>query len=258
MRPQRATETSTPRCRLPLCLPAQRAQFYRLDRQWSDSARRACCPAVASRVFFSPQPPSPPISPHLVGGMATAPADAIPLSAARREVAFPNEALPLLLPLLPLDARAAAACVSRPWRAAAAHPSLWKHLSFEGCAAQINDTTLTQLCARAGAALRTLDLSARRLELQIASRLRLDLQLQRRQHWQLARDVLLIPQAQLHVAADELSVLLRHGRRSRQVGVQRHAQRLEANEVPAWLARPAQLVQHHLGAVRHLRAPQIC
>ena len=92
--------------------------------------------------------------------MASAPADAIPLSAARREVAFPQEALSFLLPLLPLDDRARAACVNRPWRAAAAHPSLWKHLSFEGCAAQVNDTTLAQLCARAGAALRTLDLDA--------------------------------------------------------------------------------------------------
>ena len=92
--------------------------------------------------------------------MATAPAAAIPLSAALREVAFPDEALSFLLPLLPLDDRARAACVSRPWRAAAAHPSLWKHLSFEGCAFEVDDTTLTQLCARAGAALRTLDLDA--------------------------------------------------------------------------------------------------
>ena len=68
------------------------------------------------------------------------------------------EALSLILPLLPLDARARAACVNPAWRVAAVHPALWEELSFEGCTARVDDATLAALCARAAAALRTLDL----------------------------------------------------------------------------------------------------
>jgi hypothetical protein len=63
-------------------------------------------------------------------------------------------ALSMLLPLLPLDCRARAACVCRAWRAAAAHPDLWDELRFERCAAHVTDAALASLCARAGAALR--------------------------------------------------------------------------------------------------------
>ena len=73
---------------------------------------------------------------------------------------FPHEALVLVLQQLPLDARACAACVCPAWRAATAHPLLWQELSFERCAVHINDATLATLCSRAGAALRTLNLSA--------------------------------------------------------------------------------------------------
>ena len=68
--------------------------------------------------------------------------------------------LSLLLPLLPLDARACAACVCRAWRAAAAAPALWTELSFERCAARVTDAVLASVCARAGAALRTLRLDS--------------------------------------------------------------------------------------------------
>jgi hypothetical protein len=68
------------------------------------------------------------------------------------------EALSLLLPLLPLDARARAASVCRAWRAAAANPLLWEELNFERCTARVSNATLAQLCARSGAALRTLRL----------------------------------------------------------------------------------------------------
>ena len=70
------------------------------------------------------------------------------------------EALSVLLPLLPLEARARAACVCRAWRAATSHPALWEELSFERFALRVNDATLSQLCARAGAALRTLTLDS--------------------------------------------------------------------------------------------------
>ena len=66
------------------------------------------------------------------------------------------EALALLLPLLPLDCRARAACVCRAWRAAAAHPALWEELNFERCTAGVDNAALAALCARAGAALRSL------------------------------------------------------------------------------------------------------
>ena len=67
-------------------------------------------------------------------------------------------ALSVLLPLLPLDLRARAACVCRAWRAAAARPELWEELDFEGCTARVSGPTLASLCARAGAALRSLHL----------------------------------------------------------------------------------------------------
>ena len=70
------------------------------------------------------------------------------------------EALSLLLPLLPLDSRARTACVSRAWRAATTHPSLWEELSFERCAARVTNAVVALLCARAGAALRTLRLDS--------------------------------------------------------------------------------------------------
>ena len=57
------------------------------------------------------------------------------------------QALSLLLPLLPLDTRARAACVCRAWRAAAAPPVLWAELSFEHCAVCIHNAALTKLCA---------------------------------------------------------------------------------------------------------------
>ena len=68
------------------------------------------------------------------------------------------EALLVLLLTLPLDVRARVACVCRAWRAAAAHPLLWEELSFDGCRALVGNATLASLCARAGAALRTLSL----------------------------------------------------------------------------------------------------
>ena len=74
------------------------------------------------------------------------------------------EALSVILPLLPLDVRARAACVCRAWRAAAANPELWEELSFERCAARVSDETLASLCVRAGAALRTLRLDVKACE----------------------------------------------------------------------------------------------
>ena len=72
---------------------------------------------------------------------------------------FPHEAMPLILPLLPLDARARAACVCRAWRAAA--PRFWEELNLERCTAHIHDESIATLCARAGAALRALRLDRR-------------------------------------------------------------------------------------------------
>ena len=70
------------------------------------------------------------------------------------------EVLSLLLPLLPLDNRARAACVCFAWRGATGHPALWEELNFERCAVRITEATLGALCARAGAALRTLCLES--------------------------------------------------------------------------------------------------
>ena len=64
----------------------------------------------------------------------------------------------LVLPLLPPDDRARAACVCRAWRAAAAEPELLRELDFQGATSCVNDATLAALCARSGAALRTLRL----------------------------------------------------------------------------------------------------
>ena len=75
-------------------------------------------------------------------------------------------ALSLLLPLLPLDDRARAACVSNAWRSAAAQPALWAELDFERCAVTtyVQDDTLAALCARAGPALRSLRLDVETCE----------------------------------------------------------------------------------------------
>ena len=102
----------------------------------------------------------------LVGEMDAIPLVSLELSAASHWCgsASPNklaEALSLLLPLLPLDCRARAACVCRAWRAATAHPSLWEELNFANCAVCVNDAKLALLCGRAGAALRTLYLCVR-------------------------------------------------------------------------------------------------
>jgi hypothetical protein len=80
-----------------------------------------------------------------------------------------------VLPALPPDSRARAACVRRAWRTAAADPAAWAELDFRSCAGRLPnwrplllpvpqpyppslvvDKTLAALCARAGAALRTL------------------------------------------------------------------------------------------------------
>ena len=65
----------------------------------------------------------------------------------------------LVLPWLPLDARANAACTRKTWHAAAADPALWAELDFEHCAARVTDATLAALCARSGLGLHTLRLS---------------------------------------------------------------------------------------------------
>jgi len=68
-----------------------------------------------------------------------------------------DDAAFLVLPLLSLDGRARAACVRKAWRAAAAEPSLWAELDFRNCGVRFGDVEqLAALCARAGAALRTL------------------------------------------------------------------------------------------------------
>ena len=68
---------------------------------------------------------------------------------------------PFVFPLLPLDARALAACTRKAWRAAAADVALWVKLDFEHCAVDVTNATLAALCARAGPALRTLRLTER-------------------------------------------------------------------------------------------------
>ena len=66
----------------------------------------------------------------------------------------------LVLSRLPLELRARAACVSRDWRDAAAHPSLWTQLNLEQCDARVDDEALKQLLAHAGATLRTLSVDS--------------------------------------------------------------------------------------------------
>ena len=93
--------------------------------------------------------------------MDVVPLDAQGLSAATRwggDTAEVADLLSLILPLLPLDCRARAACVCRAWRAATAHPALWEELNFQRCYASVDDATLASLCARAGATLRALHL----------------------------------------------------------------------------------------------------
>jgi len=80
--------------------------------------------------------------------MDAAPSDALALGAASlcwSGYASPHklaEALSLVLPSAPLDARARGACVCRAWRAATAQPALWEELSFEGCVASVYDWPL--------------------------------------------------------------------------------------------------------------------
>ena len=69
-----------------------------------------------------------------------------------------DDVAPFVLPLLPLDARARAACARKAWRTAAADPSLWVELDLERCATHVTDATVAALCARAGPALRSLRL----------------------------------------------------------------------------------------------------
>ena len=69
-----------------------------------------------------------------------------------------DDVAPFVLPLLPLDARARAACARKAWRTEAAAPALWAELNFEHCAVRVTDATLAALCARAGPALRSLHL----------------------------------------------------------------------------------------------------
>ena len=71
-----------------------------------------------------------------------------------------DDVAPFVIPLLPLDARARAACTRKAWCAAASDLSLWAELSFENCAVQVTDATLAALCARAGPALRSLRLDS--------------------------------------------------------------------------------------------------
>ena len=95
--------------------------------------------------------------------MDAAAADAHEPSAASRGnpfAAFPVELHPLLLSRLPPDALARAACVCRAWRAIAAQLDTREHLDFQGVTLRVDNATLARLCARAGAALRTLCLDA--------------------------------------------------------------------------------------------------
>ena len=70
-----------------------------------------------------------------------------------------HRVIALVLPLLPPDARQCAAATCRTWRAAlAGAPDRWKVLDFCGCAVEVGDAALATLCARAGAALRELQL----------------------------------------------------------------------------------------------------
>jgi hypothetical protein len=71
-----------------------------------------------------------------------------------------------LLAALPLDTRLCWAAVSRRWRDALRHPSLWARVSFArvrpAAAAAATDEALAALCVRAGAGLRALDVRGAR------------------------------------------------------------------------------------------------
>ena len=71
---------------------------------------------------------------------------------------LPGVAVPHVLRLLPVDSRARAACVAREWRDAAKSPAVWAELDFACCEPGVSvwEPTLLALCARAGAALRSL------------------------------------------------------------------------------------------------------
>ena len=71
-----------------------------------------------------------------------------------------DEVAPFVLPLLPLDARARAACTRRAWRAAMS----WAELDFDNCAVCVTDDVVEDLCSYAGPALRSLRLDARTCE----------------------------------------------------------------------------------------------
>ena len=72
-----------------------------------------------------------------------------------------DDVAPFVVPWLPLDARARAACARKAWRTEAAAPALWAELDFKRCAVQVTDAKLAALCARAGPALRSLHLDTR-------------------------------------------------------------------------------------------------
>jgi Ran GTPase-activating protein (RanGAP) involved in mRNA processing and transport len=74
------------------------------------------------------------------------------------ELALEPLVLQLVFVQLPLDELALAACVCKPWRDAAAHPDVLADLSFKSCTARVTEAVVRRLCARAGAALRTLSL----------------------------------------------------------------------------------------------------
>jgi len=68
---------------------------------------------------------------------------------------LPHGVLVQSMRLLPLDARACAACVCRAWQDAAADPDALASLWFERrCALALNGDIIGRMCARAGAALR--------------------------------------------------------------------------------------------------------
>ncbi len=80
--------------------------------------------------------------------------------------ALPEALLHALLALLPLDARACAACVCRPWRAATAQRMYWQHVDFGAMGdarsrVDVDAATLARVCsaARCGGVLETLDAS---------------------------------------------------------------------------------------------------
>jgi hypothetical protein len=82
--------------------------------------------------------------------------------------ALPPEALLHILSLLPLGVRLRCGVLSRRWAELVRTPTLYAHLDFtvptagpRGSASGVHDVGLFRLCARAGAALRSLDVSCR-------------------------------------------------------------------------------------------------